>query len=317
MTSRFIFIAMGSEALMRTAEGCGPAKKREVLNRYLDSRPWDEFDYRDGDVVIATYPKSGTTWMQQIVSQLVFAGAEDIDMQRISPWIDLRTLPQEARDAVRQQTHRRFVKSHLPSDALVLSPRARYIYVGRDGRDTAWSLHNHHYNMTDENLDRHNSGLPGVPLIERGTADPREFFRQWLARDGYPIWSFWDHVRSWWNVRGHPNVMFVHYNELKADLAGSIRRVARFLDMAPDDGCLDIITSHCTFDYMKARSSKVAPRGGSSWKGGADVFINKGTNGRWRDSLTPAEVDAYEQRALSELGPECARWLAEGGQPGE
>ncbi len=50
-------------------------KRREIVNRYLDSRPWNDFSFRDGDVIIATYAKSGTTWMQQIVSQLVFDGA--------------------------------------------------------------------------------------------------------------------------------------------------------------------------------------------------------------------------------------------------
>ena len=42
------------------------------------------------------------------------------------------------------QTHRRFVKTHLPVDALVYSPKAKYIYIGRDGRDVLWSLYNHH-----------------------------------------------------------------------------------------------------------------------------------------------------------------------------
>jgi aryl sulfotransferase len=64
---------------------------------------------------------------------------------------------------------------------------------------------------------------------------------------------------------------------------------------------------------MKANAAKVAPRGGVSWAGGAETFINKGTNGRWRDRLTAADIAAYEQRAIAELGPDCARWLSEGG----
>jgi aryl sulfotransferase len=290
-------------------------KRREILNRYLDSRPWNDFAFREGDVVIATYAKSGTTWMQQIVSQLVFNGAEDLDLHQLSPWIDLRTLPQEARDAVVVQTHRRFVKSHLPSDALVLSPLARYIYICRDGRDAAWSFHNHHYNMTDEVFARYNSGLPhDVPLIVRGTDDPYEFYRAWFTGNGHPIWPFWEHVRSWWNIRNQPNVMLIHFNDLKADLDGSIRRVARFLDISPDRQSFEVIKWHCTFEYMKAHAAGIAPRGGAAWKGGADTFIHKGTNGRWRDWLTAEDVAAYEQRAVSELGAECARWVSDGGQ---
>ena len=52
-------------------------------------------------------------------------------------------------EAVEAQTHRRVMKSHLPADALVISPRAKYIYVARDGRDVAWSEHNHMHNATD------------------------------------------------------------------------------------------------------------------------------------------------------------------------
>ena len=38
----------------------------------------------------------------------------------------------------------------------------------------------------------------------------------------------------------------------------------------------------------------------------------QGTNGRWAETLTPKDVAEYEARAVRELGPECARWLATG-----
>lgn len=291
-----------------------PVKTREILTHHLNSRAWNNFAFRDGDVVIATYAKSGTTWMQQIVSQLIFGGEEGVKVHQLSPWIDLRVLPPEVRASVDQQAHRRFLKTHLPVDALVFSPLARYIYIGRDGRDAAWSFHNHHYNATDEYFRMYNEGRPeGLPELERGTADPLEFYRAWFANDGHPIWPFWEHVRSWWAIRGLPNVLLIHFNDLKADLPGAIRRIAGFLGIAPDERAFSRIVSHCTFDYMKSHAAEVTPRGGAIWKGGADTFINKGTNGRWRDRLTPADVTAYEQRARAELGPDCARWLAEGG----
>ena len=48
----------------------------------------ERFKFRDGDIVIATYGKSGTTWVQQIVSQLIFNGAEDLPVAAMSPWLD-------------------------------------------------------------------------------------------------------------------------------------------------------------------------------------------------------------------------------------
>jgi aryl sulfotransferase len=69
---------------------------------------------------------------------------------------------------------------------------------------------------------------------------------------------------------------------------------------------------HCTFDYMKANAHMYAPLGGVVWEQGADTFIHKGVNGRWRDVLTPEDSAAYERMAVEKLGPACARWLATG-----
>ena len=108
---------------------------------------WNGFAFRDDDIVIGTYAKSGTTWTQQIVGQLVFEGDPDVDVAEMSPWVDLRVPPREVKlPAIEAQTHRRFLKTHLPVDALVFSPKARYVYVARDGRDVLWSMWNHHAN---------------------------------------------------------------------------------------------------------------------------------------------------------------------------
>ena len=61
---------------------------------------------------------------------------------------------------------------------------------------------------------------------------------------------------------------------------------------------------------MKKNATKSVPLGGAFWDAGAEVFINKGVNGRWADTLTAAESEEYERRAVAELGEECARWLA-------
>jgi len=99
---------------------------------------------------------------------------------------------------------------------------------------------------------------------------------------------------------------------MKADLARSIREIAEFVGLTADEASFPKIVEHCSFDYMKTHASLMAPRGGESWKGGGSTFINKGTNGRWRDVLTADEVEKYEAKALAELGAECAIWLAHG-----
>jgi aryl sulfotransferase len=134
----------------------------------------------------------------------------------------------------------------------------------------------------------------------------------WLQHDGYPFWSFWENIRSWWQIRALPNLLLVHFANLKQDMPGQMRRIAAFLDIPIDTSRWDTIVKYCTFDWMKQNATKSVPLGGAFWDAGAQVFINQGVNGRWTDTLTAAQVAAYETRALQELGAECAHWLATG-----
>jgi len=293
-----------------------PVKQREFQNHHLDSTIWNDFEFRDDDIVIATYAKSGTTWLQQIVSQLLFNGEEGLEVAEMSPWMDLRIPPKEVKiPFVDAQTHRRFLKTHLPVDALVFSDKAKYIYIGRDGRDVVWSMYNHHSTANDVWYDTLNN-TPGRvgPPIEEPPSSTTQYLNDWLDRDGHPFWPFWENIRTWWDVRNLPNVHFIHFADLKKDMPGEIRRVADFLEISIDDNIWDSILLHCSFDYMKANATQSVPLGGAFWDGGAKSFIHKGKNGRWRDTLSQEDVQKYENRALEELGPDCAKWLAEGGR---
>ena len=291
-----------------------PRKQRELHNHHFDSTIWNEFRFRDDDIVIATYAKSGTTWMQQIVAQLLFNGDPELAVAEMSPWLDLRIPPKEVKlPQVEAQTHRRFLKTHLPLDALVYSPQAKYIYIGRDGRDVLWSMYNHHANANQSWYDALNltPGRVGPP-IARPPADIRQYWREWMDRDGHPFWPFWENIRTWWQTRDLPNMLFVHFNDLKRDMPGEMRRIAGFLDIPIDESRWPDIQEYCSFGWMKKNAGKSVPLGGAFWDGGAEVFINKGVNGRWMDTLTADDVAEYEARAVCEWGEECARWLGNG-----
>jgi aryl sulfotransferase len=291
-----------------------PKKTRELHNHHFDSTIWNDLAFRDDDIVIATYAKSGTTWMQQIVAQLLFDGDPEVAVAEMSPWVDLRVPPKHVKlPLLESQTHRRFMKTHLPVDALRFSPDAKYLYIGRDGRDVVWSMYNHHFNANQTWYDALND-TPGRvgPPIEHPPGDIRQYWREWMDGDGHPFWSFWDNVRSWWEVRDLPNVKLVHFTNLKRDMAGEIRAIATFLDIPINESRWEDIVQHCSFDWMKKNATKSVPLGGAFWDAGAEVFINKGVNGRWTDTLTPEEVAAYEKRSRSELGDACAQWLATG-----
>lgn len=294
-----------------------PKKTQEMAHPIMDSTRWDDFQFRDDDIVIATWAKSGTTWLQQIVGQLIFEGAEDIRVVDIAPWLDFRLVPEEETLAMLDaQTHRRFIKTHLPVDSLVFSPKAKYLYIVRDGRDALWSLHNHNANITQEIIDQVNA-LPGMEErpFEPPPADIRQYFHEWLDTDGLPFWPFWSHIQSWWDIRGLPNVLLLHFNILKADLPGEMRRIASFLDIEVDEDLWPVLVEHCTFDYMKEHATVIVGKLADIFVGGSKTFIHKGTNGRWRDTLTPADLEKYERLASENLTPDCAHWLATGELP--
>jgi aryl sulfotransferase len=109
----------------------GPTKARELHNHHFDSTIWNDLQVRDDDIIIATYAKSGTTWMQQIVAQMLFGPDPELEVAEMSPWLDLRIPPKAVKlTMVEAQTRRRFLKTHLPLDALVFSPKCSMTLAG-------------------------------------------------------------------------------------------------------------------------------------------------------------------------------------------
>ncbi len=288
----------------------GPVKTRELIDGVLDSTPWNDFRFRDDDIVVVSPPKAGTTWTLALLVQLIHGAPEVARVGNICRWIDFSLDKQGRMEAVEAQTHRRVMKSHLPADALVISPRAKYLFVARDGRDVAWSEHNHMFNSMDEFFESVNAVRPaGLPRVTRPSGDVHAYFRDWLAGTA-GMGDFWGHVRSWWALRNQPNVYLLHYQNLTDDLAGRARDIADYLGIEVDPETMARAVTHAGFGHMKARADEMFP--GLPTVGGAQTFINKGSNGRWRAVLSPQEVAAYEARAVAELGPDCAAWLATG-----
>ena len=296
---------------MRASQPRWPQKTQEVQNVVLDSTRWNDFEFRDGDVVIGTWAKSGTTLTQQIVAQLIFGGAQDVMGAAISPWIEFRLMPDAVQIAA-AQTHRRVLKTHLPVPALVVSPKAKYIYIGRDARDVLWSMHHHHSSFAPAAYEAFN-GMPGRvgPPMLPPNPDIRAYYHEWLDNDGHPFWPFWSHVQSWWDVRTLPNVLLLHFADLQRDLATEVRRIAAFLDMEVDAQVLPRILEHCGMEHMRRQAVHVDFLN-VIFAGGGSAFIHKGTNGRWKDVLTDAEIAKCDEIAARRLSPDCAAWLRTG-----
>jgi len=302
-----------------------PKLTRQYRSWCIDSIRWDYVNPREDDIIVTTSYKAGTTWMQGIIANLIFAGQEPpAPVGQLSPFVELRIMPLEiVLSEIEQQRHRRFLKTHLPMDAFRFDPRLRYVYVGRDPRDVFMSLWNHHSSYTREVSVLMNT-LPGRVGPEKPECpeDIHVFWRDWITRslfewesDGYPYWSHLRHVQSWWNYRHLPNILFVHYADPLADLEGGMRRVANFLEIKLPESVWATMVRNCTFAEMKAHGNRYAPPDiDNIFEGGSQTFFHKGTNNRWREVLTPPELAQYEAAASRALTPECRCWLEHPGK---
>ena len=237
----------------------GRERRASCTTIISNSTIWNEFQFRDDDIVIGTYAKSGTTWTQQIVAQLIFEGADGLEVAEMSPWLDLRVPPKEVKlPAVEAQT-----ASPVPEDPPA-GGRARLlatcqVSLYRPRRPRRGVEHVQPPRQRQRALVRRCSTRRRVGSARRSASRRpmiRQYFLDWLERDGHPFWPFWENIRSWWEIRHLPNVLMLHFAELKADMPGQIRRIAAFLDIEIDESRLPAIVEHCSFDYMKRNATK-------------------------------------------------------------
>lgn len=248
--------------------------------------------------------------MQTIVASLLWPkGDAPGPVMLLSPWFDANFDPVDDIVArLHAQRHRRFIKTHTPADGIPLYDDASYVFVARDGRDAFMSYCNHLEKFRSEVRDDLNraAALEGLPLMPEWDGDVHSLFRGWLATN-----PFLHHVETFWELRDRPNVLLVHFADLKSDLEGEMRRVAAFLELDISEALWPSVVDRCTFEAMRGRASEI----GSferRFDGGAESFFFKGTNGRWHDVLTPDELDAYEERARTVLSADAFAWLQRG-----
>lgn len=298
--------------------------RRRYRDFIFDSARWDAFSARDGDIIISTPPKCGTTWTQMLCALLVFRTPDlPAPLAVLSPWLDMLTRPLDGVIAdLEAQTHRRFVKTHTPLDGLPDDERITYVHVARDPRDVALSWDNHIANMDMEHLVGIRLAVAGADdLEELGVTDiperpddASERFWQWIDGDGLAagtsgLATMTHHVETFWARRDEPNVHLFHYGDLRRDLSGQMTRLARALGVDPPT---DELVAAATFQAMKARADDLAPNVDTAlWHENAQ-FFDKARLGGWRELLDDEGEQRYEKRIAELVPQDLATWLHEG-----
>jgi aryl sulfotransferase len=294
-------------------------------NVLWDSARWDGFAFRDGDIVISTPARSGTTWMQMICALLVFGTPEfGRDLDELSPWLDSLMQPRASMvSALEAQRHRRFIKSHTPLDGVPFDARVSYVCVGRDPRDVGISFGNFKANMDPVAIQRAREAAIGLPAKDEISAylsgsegeSERDEFRRWMldatpvADSGPSLRLTLHHLATFWDARDSSNVILVHYDDLKADLPGEMRRLAQRLGITVPESAWPALVRAATFEDMQEHAGRLVPESGLAIWRDERRFFNRGVSGQWRGVLEEDDLREYAARATELAAPELLGWV--------
>lgn len=117
------------------------------------------------------------------------------------------------------------------------------------------------------------------------------------------------HAQSWWSFRRLDNILCVHYADLLADLDGQMRRIAHYLGIRVDATGWPELVASVIFDAMKRNAAQRAPEGNKDFWADPANFVHEGTNGRWKEVLSPEQIQRYETRLSELVEPSLQRWM--------
>lgn len=243
---------------------------------------YEEFSFRPDDIIIITYPKSGTTWMQELVP-LIMNGGDPASVETLPNWDRVPWL-EEQRACVLNLEERpspRIFASHfhynmMPTSFFKVKPKV--IYVMRNPKDVFTSSF-HYYAMASF-------------LVKPGPQT--EFLHKFL--EGKVMFGSWfDHVKGWINAEDKDRIMFISYEEMVMDLKDSVSRLATFLEKPLETTVIEKIADRCLFKNMKKNKMSnysLVPSEFMDQK--KSEFLRKGIAGDWKNLLTAAEVEYFD-----------------------
>ncbi len=285
---------------------------------------------REGDIVISTRSKSGTTWMQMICLLLVHQTPDLPEtLGALSPWLDWTVQHKEVVwGLLDAQPFRRVIKTHTPLDGVPMDDGVTYIVMGRDPLDIAVSLYHQGDNIDRERMRE----LTKRSVAESGRAPdselesaspqpgghPRPSVEEWLRHfvdwdpdprqelDSLPGLLF--HLSDAWERQAEADVVLVHYDDLLQDLDGSMRHLARLLGLPEDEARWPALVHAATFDVMRSHAEAVVPDVMGVLKD-PQAFFRQGASGEGRHLLDDGELARYHERVAALAPPDLVAWL--------
>ncbi|CAL8276007.1 unnamed protein product [Boreogadus saida] len=247
------------------------------------------FQARPDDILIATYPKAGTTWASYILDLLYFSQTQP-DRQTSTPihdrvpFLEITSLPNHPSGADLADnlvTSPRLIKTHLPVQMVPKSfweQKCRVVYVARNAKDNAVSYYH---------FDRMN-------VVQPEPGDWNSFLQRFM--DGKMVFGSWfDHVTGWWEKKqSHPKIHYMFFEDMVEDTGREINKLCSFLGLTSTTKEKDQIRHQSQFDNMKkddmanystvkVMDFKISP------------FMRKGKVGDWKNHFTVAQNEQFDE----------------------
>jgi aryl sulfotransferase len=281
------------------------------LGPLTDNRRCNRVRLRPDDVIVATPPKSGTTWLQTIIA-LLLSGDPKVEPELAvkMPWVDIRMREiDEVAARIEAMTARRCLKSHTPLDGLPLGDTAQYFCVFRHPLDAHFSYRAHMRNIA---MPWFGGWFPeddpdGVTFRRFLDGGPEGF-----DGDAMALAHILRHYEAARAQAGRPNVTLLHYADMRRDLPGTFALVAETLGIAHPPHVMEALIAVAGFEHMKANASRYAPGGGTGFMKRDSDFFDSGSSGKWVGQLSDAELAAYDARMAETLSPSERAWLEYG-----
>jgi hypothetical protein len=275
-----------------TIAGVGIYQRRMQLvanhmNRNRDA--FEQYTPGAGDVVVSAYFKAGTNWIMHTCHQICHLGAAEFDhIQDVIPWPDAAQprfwVHVNDRGATATPTGQRVIKSHLAADHIPVTAAARYIAVTRDPKDCAASAYHFFRDLV------FGSSMPPPDVWLRHFMSERPSFGRWDA-----------FTASWYKQRHHPQVLFLTFEEVKADNLAAIRRIAAFMDVELSEQQLDKVVRATSFSAMQAIDHKFYPARQSARGHAGGKMVRKGEVGGARQLFSGSVLQEFDQHWIDGL----------------
>ncbi|XP_068947469.1 sulfotransferase 1 family member D1-like [Petaurus breviceps papuanus] len=257
---------------------------------------WSEvegFEARPDDLLISTYPKSGTTWVSEMLDLIYNNGdiekcRRDAIFNRV-PFMEL-IIPGLVNGIKQLEALKspRLVKTHLPVQLLPSSlwkNDCKIIYVARNAKDVAVSYY-YFYKMATMHPE------PGT----------WEEFLENFMNGKVSFGSWYDHVKGWWEKKKDCRILYLFYEDMKEDPKRELLKVLKFLEKDLPEDIVNKILHHTSFNIMKqnptANYSMMSKR---EMDHSISPFMRKGISGDWKNQFTVAQYERFEKHYKQQM----------------